>query len=371
MPELPECERARALIDAIARGARITRVTRCEPLDDKVFVAQSAGAFERALEGATLIASSRRGKQLYWELVKENARDGGVEQTVVAHFHLGMTGAFVARGAKGISYYNSTATGLGTWPPRFYKVIVEFDNGSEVAYVDPRRFGRIGLARDVEDVTRGLGLDPSKGELTSEAFASSVGRRKVAIKTALMDQKLIAGLGNWMADEILYRARVHPESRANELSATQTASILERIHEVVRVACEANSDHELFPKDWLFHSRWGKTAGAEVNGDAISFIEVGGRTTAFVPRVQLKTEGVPRAMSTSTTSNAAAKRPPRAKRRASADEPPRAVDAGSKKKLSGERATPSRAPKAEVRAKAKTRAKLSRAPAVVARTRVV
>ena len=82
---------------------------------------------------------------------------------------------------------------------------------------------------------------------------------------------------------------MHPETRANELSSTQLEAIRFRVTEVVKVACEANSDHDLFPDDWLFHHRWGKTDGAKVNGDAIKFIEVGGRTTAFVPKLQLKT----------------------------------------------------------------------------------
>jgi len=106
-----------------------------------------------------------------------------------------------------------------------------------------------------------------------------------------MDQKIIAGIGNWMADEILYRARVHPETRANELNEEQLAAIRSRVEEVVRVACDANSDHDLFPSDWLFHHRWGKQDGAKVNGDAIKFIEIGGRTTAYVPKLQLKTGG--------------------------------------------------------------------------------
>lgn len=57
------------------------------------------------------------------------------------------------------------------------------------------------------------------------------------------------------------------------------------------MACDANSDHDLFPSDWLFHHRWGKQDGAKVNGDAIKFIEIGGRTTAYVPKLQLKTGG--------------------------------------------------------------------------------
>lgn len=123
------------------------------------------------------------------------------------------------------------------------------------------------------------------------------------------------------APEILYRARIHPETRANELSASQLEAMRERIVEVVTVAVEANSDHELFPDDWLFHHRWGKTEGAKVNGDAIKFIEIGGRTTAYVPKLQLKTDGikrepVKREPEVETASDAPEKKRVRAKRSA-------------------------------------------------------
>ena len=337
MPELPEVERARRLVHDLCVGARVTRVVR-PVVDDKVFVDVDPGAFERALETRALVASERHGKQMWWRLSGDDA--------LTPCFHLGMTGAFVARGVAGIQYYNSAATGTGEWPPRHAKVCVSFDNGVEIAYVDPRRFGKIRLVEDVGSVVGGLGADPSRGLPRGDAFAAMWRRRSAAIKTALMDQKIMAGIGNWMADgagesrssrsarrdelrddatgratdesfgapEILYRARIHPETRANELSASQLEAMRERIIEVVTVAVEANSDHDLFPDDWLFHHRWGKTEGAKVNGDAIKFIEIGGRTTAYVPKLQLKT--VKREPEVETASDAPEKKRARAKRSA-------------------------------------------------------
>ncbi len=281
MPELPEVERARRLVDERIVGAVVVDVSR-PVVDDKVFVDVEPGEFERALAGRAVVASARHGKQLWWRLRGDDA--------ATPCFHFGMTGAFVLRGCEGLRYYNSRASGAGEWPPRFAKLVVGFDNGVELAYVDPRRFGKIRLVSDVRDVIGGLGPDPLLEMPDAETFAKIWTRRSAPIKTALMDQKLLAGVGNWMADEILYRARVHPETRANELGESQLEAIRERIIEVVTVACDANSDHDLFPDDWLFHHRWGKTDGAKVNGDAIKFIEVGGRTTAFVPKLQFKTD---------------------------------------------------------------------------------
>ena len=293
MPELPEVDKARRLVEDLCLNARIVRVDR-PVVDDKVFVDIQPGAFEEALTGKRVIASNRHGKQLWWTLggdAKPSSSSSSSSSTMTPCFHFGMTGAFVVRGVDGIQYYNSKASGLGDWPPRFAKLVVEFDNGIEIAYVDPRRFGKIRLVEDVAEVIGNLGPDPKSSLPDEEAFGGLFARRSAAIKTVLMDQKIIAGIGNWMADEILYRARVHPETRANELSEEQLAAIRSRVEEVVRVACDANSDHDLFPSDWLFHHRWGKQDGAKVNGDAIKFIEIGGRTTAYVPKLQLKTGG--------------------------------------------------------------------------------
>jgi formamidopyrimidine-DNA glycosylase len=360
MPELPEVERARRLIHDHAVGHVITGVHRPTPLDDKVFVNVPEGAFERALLHKTLRESHRHGKQLWWTLADDDKKGGikkeesgedapSTSSANIPMFHLGMTGAFVARGVEGLQYYNSKASGMGDWPPRFAKLVVTFANGAELAYVDPRRFGKIKLVPELKDVIGGLGPDPYHDMPNAEDFVKLFAKRSIAIKSALMDQKLIAGIGNWMADEILYRARVHPECRSNELSVTQFAAIREQVEYVVRVACEANSDHDLFPNDWLFHVRWGKTEGAKVNGDAIKFIEVGGRTTAYVPKLQLKTDGGPPAIAALT------KKSPTKKRQAAAAN------------LTSEQPTSVGRRKAPVKASTQTpRARLPRAAAIAA-----
>ena len=198
MPELPEVERARRLVHDLCLGSTMTSVHR-PVMDDKVFVDVDAGAFESALAKRKIIASERHGTQRWWTLDGEDAK--------VPCFHFGMTGAFVVRGLDGIQYYNSKATGAGDWPPRFAKATFAFDNGIELAYVDPRRFGKIKLVRDVKEVIGGLGVDPSKALPEGDAFAAMWKRRSAPIKTALMDQKIMAGIGNWMADGMFLEYR--------------------------------------------------------------------------------------------------------------------------------------------------------------------
>jgi formamidopyrimidine-DNA glycosylase len=197
MPELPEVEKARRLVHDLALGSSISRVHR-PIIDDKVFVDVASGQFERALSGRKITHSKRHGKQLWWQL------DGN--DALVPCFHFGMTGAFVARGIDGIQYYNSKASGTGDWPPRFAKLVVAFENGVELAFVDPRRFGKIKLVADVAEVIGQLGPDPLLEMPNEEAFAALWRRRSAPIKTAIMDQKVIAGIGNWMADGASNRA---------------------------------------------------------------------------------------------------------------------------------------------------------------------
>lgn len=87
-------------------------------------------------------------------------------------------------------------------------------------------------------------------------FSTLLLKRSCPIKSLLLDQSFSAGVGNWVADEVLYHARVHPEQRCNALSGVQVESIWKWTSEVCRVAVEANADDEKFPEDWLFRHRW-------------------------------------------------------------------------------------------------------------------
>jgi len=119
-------------------------------------------------------------------------------------------------------------------------------------------------------------------------------------------------VGNWVADEVLYQAKIHPAKAACELSEKEVKTLHIMLLSVCRKACAVSADHTRFPKNWLFHYRWGKGRSAsemaEENGSVakagvaalpdgkkIHFTEVGGRTTAFVPAVQGQTPSSPNA----------------------------------------------------------------------------
>ncbi|MCX4247937.1 Fpg/Nei family DNA glycosylase [Paraliomyxa miuraensis] len=278
MPELPEVERARRLIEQVAVGRRIRHVV-CAT-DDIVLVGITPGAMARALTDRLVVASRRRGKQLWWEL----------DRRPWPLFHFGMTGQFVTphQGPLRLAAHGKRALDR-SWPPRFWKIMLELDDGTELAMTNARRLGRIRLQQDPEreQPIAGLGFDPLYELPPADDFAARLRSRKGVLKSVLLDQGFVAGVGNWMADEILYQARIDPRRRGTELTAAEARRIHAKLRDIVVQACAVDADKARFPKGWLFHHRWGKVADARTaKGEAIEHLEIGGRTTAWVPAIQ-------------------------------------------------------------------------------------
>ena len=264
MPELPEVERGRKIAEMVALNQRI-RHTRCAN-DKIVFCDQSPATVSRRLKGRTVTAACRHGKQLWLEF------DSG--PALLLHF--GMTGA--------LHGYDQAKE-----RPRFWKIELEFENGRRLAMPDPRRFGRIRMRDNprIEPPISNLGFDPLLDMPSPAEFARMVSRRSVTIKGLLLDQSFSAGVGNWIADEILYQAGVAPHRRANELTPEEIRAVRRLTRSVIRKAVEVDSVSRRFPRTWLFHHRWGKNQNARTTrGEAIAFDTVAGRTTAWAPSAQ-------------------------------------------------------------------------------------
>jgi formamidopyrimidine-DNA glycosylase len=167
-------------------------------------------------------------------------------------------GGEAARTGQGARYKRATVD-LSQWPPRFTKVQVTLSDGTALCFTDPRRLGRVLLSPDPEsELSKALGPDCLNAMMPLPEFASALAVRSAPIKAVLLDQSFVAGIGNWIADEVLYQARIHPESRCNALSPDDVAGLHTQIQTVVRTACDVEADHTLFPKEWLFHVRWNK-----------------------------------------------------------------------------------------------------------------
>jgi formamidopyrimidine-DNA glycosylase len=278
MPELPEVESGRRLAERVAAGRTIERATCAR--DEIVYDGVTPARFRRVLTGRVVKAVRRHGKHLWFEL---DARPWPL-------VHFGMTGSFRVPGETPLRL---AADGRGAlapeWPPRFAKLHLLFDDGGELAFVNKRRLGRLRLRDDppAEPPISRLGFDPLLALPSPAEFAARLRERSVSLKGLLLDQGFAAGVGNWMADEVLYQARLDPRRPAASLAPAEIRRLRERLRAVVRKAVEVDADKQRFPRTWLFHHRWGKPEAARTGrGEPIAFLTLAGRTTAWVPSVQ-------------------------------------------------------------------------------------
>lgn len=280
MPELPEVETVCRVMRRALRGQRISHVEVAR--DAIVFSRLPPSAIERALLGRTVRDVGRRGK-LFWLTFK------GDGPTVYGH--LGMSGWVRELRIKG-----TRLNGHGEAPfedaqgrPRFLKLGIRAQAGREVVLTDPRRLGRVWLGEspDQEPRVQRLGPDALNELPSARELSALFSRRRIPIKALLLDQTALAGIGNWIADEVLYQSRIAPKRSAVSLTSTEVAALRRAITSVLARAVKVSADYKKFPKSWLFAHRWGGTRGSnEIGGSSIVREEVGGRTTAWVPARQ-------------------------------------------------------------------------------------
>jgi formamidopyrimidine-DNA glycosylase len=261
MPELPEVEASRRRLQRAIAGKRVREA---EAVHDPVLYRGITGpAFAKAMVGRRVKAVHRHGKHLWFEM----------DRRPWPAFHFGMTGSFR-------TYRHPDER------PRYWRLELVFAGGVRLAFSDPRRFGRIRLQHDprAEAPIALLGPDPLHDPPTLAGLVALLGRRKAPLKAVLLDQSSFAGVGNWVADEVLYQARLSPLRKAASLTRAEVAALRRALLAVVRGAVAVGADSDRFPRTWLFHARWGKAAGARtVRGEPIRSATVGGRTTAWAP----------------------------------------------------------------------------------------
>ena len=278
MPELPEVEAARRIAERVARGRRIVDVWCAD--DPIVFERIPAARWRRALLGRRVGAVKRHGKHLWFEL----------DRRPWPCMHFGMTGGFhtPGRGTLRLVAHGKKGPGLD-WPPRFVKLILRFDDGGELAFADARRLGRARLRVDpaAEPPISLLGFDAWRGLPPLGSFKALVTARSSPMKALLLDQSFAAGVGNWIADEVLYQARIDPRRRAGTLTDDEIRRLRTALAHVIAVSVRARNDSDRYPRTWLFHDRWGRNPKAyTARGEKIRHDTIGGRTTAWVPSVQ-------------------------------------------------------------------------------------
>jgi formamidopyrimidine-DNA glycosylase len=276
MPELPEVEAARRAAIEVAVGRRITGVAVTD--DPIVFEGVRPARIRRALLGRRVRTVRRHGKHFWLELDRR--------PWLLVHF--GMAGGLSTSNRSAVRLKSSRGRPQSAWPPRFTRLLLRFDDGGELAIADGRRLGRIRLRRDpaTEPPIVDLGFDALRGLPSPARFRALARGRAAPVKALLLDQSFAAGVGNWIADEVLYQAGISPRRRAGTLSDAELDRLRRRLQSIVRIAVGVGADSDRFPRSWLFHRRWDRRPGVTRRGHVIRRDTIGGRTTAWVPAVQ-------------------------------------------------------------------------------------
>jgi formamidopyrimidine-DNA glycosylase len=170
-------------------------------------------------------------------------------------------------------------------PPRHTRVLFVFATKHSLAFDDQRQFGQIGLLKDVDEFLKKHGLGPDALEIDLREFKKILGKHRGAVKSVLLKQKLIAGIGNIYADEILFHARLHPATEMSRMSDKALTKLFRTTHFVLEKAIAARADAHQMPKSWLLPHR-GKGGKCPRCGTKLKSAKIGGRTAWFCPNCQ-------------------------------------------------------------------------------------
>ncbi|RMH10099.1 MAG: Fpg/Nei family DNA glycosylase [Nitrospirae bacterium] len=262
MPELPEVEIFRRYAHSVALHHPIVHVEVKAPV---LLSGLPPDQFGRRICGQAFTETARHGKHLFLKL------SGGSWLMI----HFGMTG--------GLTYVRSRGE-----CPRFTGVRFSFSNGHALVYVSARKLGQLCLtAQPASFVTaRHLGPDALDPCLTPQDLGRVLRSRKRAVKLVLMDQHLIAGIGNLYADEILFQARLHPFQPAHQLNCRQVTRLFRALRHVCTLAIARDANPSRYPRTWLWHARFAGGRCPRCKASVVHAAKLGSRTTYWCPQCQ-------------------------------------------------------------------------------------
>jgi formamidopyrimidine-DNA glycosylase len=293
VPELPEVETIRRQLEPDLGGRRFEAV---EVLDPYFAKPAAPSAFEAAAEGRVVVDVGRRGKYLVFEL------DNGNSLVI----HLRMTGSITLIAPDGTANPGDARIHSAGDTVKHLKARFTLDDGGELLFADPRRFGR-GFVADpatlAEYFDSRLGVEPLSPEFTVEAMAKISAGRTGPLKSFLLNQKGVVGVGNIYADEALFRAGLHPLSPGGSMKAEHHQALRDGVVEALERGLDlggasiddyrdARGETGSMQNEFLVHRREGEPCPR--CGETIVRIVVGGRSTYFCPACQKRLRRRPR-----------------------------------------------------------------------------
>jgi formamidopyrimidine-DNA glycosylase len=257
MPELPEAETLRIYLENTSLCKTILDL---EVRDQRILEKISSKELKQSLVGYQFLSVNRHGKRLFLKLRID----------LWLTIHLGMSGW--------IQY-----SGIDESEPAHTRLLISFTNGHCLAYSDPRMFGRFGLTDNLRTLLREKKLGPDVLDINLQTFLKIMLGRKGAIKARLLDQSIIAGLGNLYADEALFQAGICPDARSIDVERLRL--LFEWIHSVLQTAISVNSNLADLPESYLLSHRY-PGGSCPLDGTALMRINIGGRMGYYCPSHQ-------------------------------------------------------------------------------------
>ena len=307
MPELPEVETVRRQLEPELVGKRIESAT---VLDERLTRPEPPAAVERAVAGREVTAVARRGKYLLL----------GLEGGRTLALHLRMTGNLLLRDPQegmtaDLMKSEPASRGSPSPEPSHLRARFELDDGRVLLFTDVRRFGQavvLDAGDQLDDFFASrLGIEPLSGELTPERLLELAAGRKAPLKSFLLSQSRIAGIGNIYADEALWRARLHPLSPAGSMKMEHAERLVQGIVGALQAGLDhggasvddyldARGERGSMQEEFLVHSREGEPCLRPPEEHrpspppVIQRIVVAGRSTYFCPNCQERLRRRPR-----------------------------------------------------------------------------
>jgi len=265
MPELPDVETFRRYIQSTALHQKIVNV---DVMDTHVLGNTSVSVLASGLQGHRFEQVERHGK--YCFLVLDNTK------ALVLHF--GMTGR--------VKYFKNEDRA-----PKYIRLALAFDNNYTLAYASRRKLGEIDLVENVSRFIqdRKLGPDALDPDLSVHDFLKALSKRRATLKSTLMNQQVIAGIGNVYSDEILFQERLHPTTKIPDLDDKQLRRVFRTMRTVLTQVIEAGIAPQEMPYSLLTHHR-GRDMSCPSCGGDIEKIKVAGRSACFCPSCQAKND---------------------------------------------------------------------------------
>lgn len=259
MPELPEVETFRRFIEKTSLNKRIDTIKIMAP---KMLEGCTATSLRKKITDNAFDSTHRHGKFLFAGL-----KNGGYLM-----LHFGLTGH--------LHYVKP-----GEEAPSRSAIQFHFEDDSSLYFSDTRKLGKISLVKNVESFVaeRGYGEDALK--IAESEFVELIRKKKVAIKTVLMDQKIVAGVGNEFSDEILFQTRIHPGSLALSLSIAQLKSIFSTMRSILGESVKRRGDREKLEHYFFLDNRKAGLLCPRCGAGTAS-LTIGGRSSYFCPRCQ-------------------------------------------------------------------------------------